>query len=132
VTEPGSQGGFIPGDVIELSFEFQHQMNLDQVAAVFINEQVQRSAPIILSGTPDTVYGQRAAEGNDFHSTVTLHAEIEADAPPGFYGCEEVFVLTKGGQHLGFEYTPQIGFWVLSEPDASPKFSGEVRPGPTS
>lgn len=131
MTEAEHSIGYIPGDVIELSFEFGHNMHVDQVAAVFTNRDEPRS-DIILSGGPETIYQVRGGPNNvDFRSTVTLYAEIEADDPPGLYGCTEVFVLTTGGQRLAFEEPPDMGFWVMAEPDTPPKFTGEVRPGPS-
>ncbi len=78
------------------------------------------------------MYQIRGGPNNvDFRSTVTLYAEIEADNPPGLYGCTEVFVLTIGGQRLAFERAPDMGFWIIAEPDMPPRFTGEVRPGPS-
>ncbi len=49
MTEAEHTGGYIPGDVVELSFEFGHNMHVDQVAAVFTKIDEPES-DIILSG----------------------------------------------------------------------------------
>lgn len=131
MTEAERPTGFIPGDEVELSFEFSHNMRVDQVAAVFARQE-QSGPYIILSGVPETLYQVRGGPNVvDFRSTVTLYAEIEADDDPGFYGCTEVFVLTIGGQRLTFEEAPDLAFRVMAEPDTPPRFTGEVRPGPS-
>lgn len=129
MTEAEQPNGYIPGDIIELSFEFGHNMHVEQVAAIFTKADEPES-DIILSGVPETLYEIRGGPNNvDFRSTVTLYAGIEANDPPGLYGCREVFVLTSGGQRLAFETAPDMGFWVVPEPDTPPRYTGEVRPG---
>lgn len=130
MTELDRAGGFLPGETIELSFSFEHEMLIDQVVAVFAS-QGNRSWSIILSGAPELENETRISPDTiSFRSAVTVYGEIEPGDQPGLYRCSEIFVLTKGGQQTAFEDTPELGFLVVEEPRTPPRFSGRFRVDP--
>jgi hypothetical protein len=114
--------GFVPGDLarIEIGY-FRHEMNLEEVVAVFEHEDDAEHA-IALRGEPQET---EPPSGGTRFSGVSLRATVPAEAAPGIYCFRRLEAETYGGQRVPFDSETQErwGRWrflVREEPDTPP------------
>lgn len=119
VTEAPRGQWFIPGDRISFVFSFRHEMNVEEVRAVFARRE-NPDARIELKGIPvlEEQYGVYK------FSSVELANEVAPDAVPGEYRCEGLLVRSAGGRDVPFEEAPDLRFLVIEEPTGAPTVRG--------
>jgi hypothetical protein len=111
------QNTHIPGDTVTFSFQFEHEMNVEEVTATFVDSE--RRAQIQLEGSPELL------DDSSFHkiSEVEVVGYIYDDTPPGKYELRTVTVSTSAEQRRLMGSVPEgLVFWVEDEPRSTPQF----------
>ncbi len=110
---------FIPGDRISFVFSFRHEMNAQEIRAVFVHRQ-NPDARIELTGVP----ALEEQHGVYRFSSVELASEVAPGAVPGEYRCEGLLLRSAGGRDVPFEEAPDLRFMVIEEPVSAPTVRG--------
>lgn len=130
----GPLGTHLPGDTVYISpFFFTHEMNVEEIAAVFVHQDPPEDLPEGQSVPEITLYGKQRKEHPDQfeeggiikNSSTHLVATIPGDAAPGLYRCQAITAFTVGGQEVVFDDpNNEINWdlWVLAEPNTPPRF----------
>ncbi len=119
MTEAAKGQWFIPGDRISFVFAFRHEMNVEEVLAVFVHRGDPREQ-IELRGVP----ALEEQHGTHKFSSVELSAEVDPGVVPGEYRCEGLLVKSVGGRDVPFEEAPDLRFVVAEEPTSMPIVRG--------
>ena len=107
------QNTYIAGDAVSLSFEFEHEMNLDNLTVKFVNTSAQ--SEVELEGNPYW-------DSHTQTSTVEVVGYVYGDTAPGQYDLNHISVQTEGGRNVIMDNVPVVSFWVEREPRTAPRF----------
>jgi hypothetical protein len=110
---------FIPGDRISFVLSFRHEMNAEEVRAVFAHVETL-SMRIELTGAP-TLEEQH---GIYKFSSAELAGEVAPDTVPGEYRSEGLLIRSVGGRDVPFDKVPDLRFLVIEEPVGTPTIRG--------
>lgn len=110
---------FIPGDRISFLFSFRHEMNAEEVRAVFVHRE-NPDARIELRGIPLL----EEQHGIYKFSSVELAGEVGPNAVPGEYRCEGLLLRSAAGRDVPFEEVPDLRFVLIEEPTSAPTVRG--------
>ena len=126
--------GYMAGDEVKIdTFEFLHEMNVEEVTATFVHEDGEHE--IELTGVPSdepwpqevqTPSGPRLFK----YGRVGLQGFVGGEDPPGEYRCAKLTVRSSGDEEIAFEDTPPLRFVVVLEPTRPPHIRGTISLGP--